>query len=381
MTTLKTITKALTLCALIALLAVWAVGQADANAANPQAGSRNPSRPFGDVQALAQAPAPPGFPEGIGAQFGLVYVAGPATLGTAGNGTPSKTLVFNGFNGDLLLARDVIGEDLTQEHANSCLAFDGFGRVYVLNLQLGVLRYDPLLRTQQSYSGPFPNLPPCNQAAPGTPCSPTVIDLPPLPNDLAFDQAGNLFVTDSLQATIWRIPAGGGAPQIWFQDNRLAPGPVAGIGANGIRFNPQGAKLFITVSEDQNGQAFVYTLPRVAQPAAADLQVFHHYTSGDIPDGIAFGKTGLLYVTIATPFNSGISILRPNGTELTRLANPPGSPISPYDSPANIAFDNKGSLLVTNRAFATGGQEPAQFKVLDVFVNDNGAPLARPFVP
>ena len=55
------LTKALALCTLIALLAVRAAGQADANAANPQAGSSNPSRPFGDVRALAQVPTPPGL--------------------------------------------------------------------------------------------------------------------------------------------------------------------------------------------------------------------------------------------------------------------------------------------------------------------------------
>jgi len=74
---------------------------------------------------LAHVPTPPGFPEGIGAQFGLVYVAGPATFGTAGNGAPSKILVFNGFNGALLLARDVNGD------APDGIAFGMTGLLYV----------------------------------------------------------------------------------------------------------------------------------------------------------------------------------------------------------------------------------------------------------
>ena len=82
-----------------------------------------------------------------------------------------------------------------------------------------------------------------------------------------------------------------------------------------------------------------------------------------------------------SPFASGIAILGPNGTELTRLTNPLGSPIFPYDSPANIAFDNHGAIKVTNHAFVTGAANPAQFTILDVFVNDKESPLAKPLLP
>ncbi|HYY42282.1 MAG TPA: hypothetical protein VE775_06075, partial [Pyrinomonadaceae bacterium] len=93
----------------------------------------------------------------------------------------------------------------------------------------------------------------------------------------------------------------------------------------------------------------------------------------------AFGRSGNLYVVLAAPFNSGISILRPDGTEETRLSNPPGSPIFPYDSPANAAFDKHGALLLTNHAFATG--IPSNFTVLNVFVGDKESALVRPDVP
>jgi len=133
------------------------------------------------------------------------------------------------------------------------------------------------------------------------------------------------------------------------------------------------------VTQDLDGRSFVYTLPLVDSPSAADLKVFHEYTNGDLPDGIAFGRSGRLYVAIATPFASGVSILAPNGNEMARLANA-GNPIFPYDSPANIAFDGKGSILVTNHAFVTGVTNPEQFTVLDVFVNDKGSPLELPTI-
>ncbi|CAN5168625.1 hypothetical protein BH18ACT4_BH18ACT4_10430 [soil metagenome] len=86
-------------------------------------------------------------------------------------------------------------------------------------------------------------------------------------------------------------------------------------------------------------------------------------------------------MAIATPGASGISILAPSGEEVARLSNPPGSQHFPYDSPANIAFNGRGSILVTNHAFVTGVTHPRQFSVLDVFVDDTGLPLVRPALP
>lgn len=323
----------------------------------------------GDAEVLAQVPAP-GFPEGIARRGNLTFVTGPATFGTAGNGTPSKIWVYHTLTGALLHTEDVAGEDLSQEHANSCVALDGWGRVYVLNTQLGLLRYTALpngqLINQQVYGQPLPNLPP--------------LEVPPLANDLAFDLLGNCFVTDSLQATVWRYPVGGGQPQIWFQDAKLAPGGPGAIGVNGIRLNPQHNKIFISVSQDAAGQGHIYTLPWVANPQPADLKLFHSFKPGDTPDGIAFGQSGVLYVADAAPFSSGIIGLRSNGAEVFRFVNPVNTPINPYDSPANIAFDGRGSLLVTNHAFVTGPQMPQQFQVLKVFVRDYEAGLFKPLI-
>ena len=83
----------------------------------------------------------------------------------------------------------------------------------------------------------------------------------------------------------------------------------------------------------------------------------------------------------ALPGSSGISILNPDGTEAARIKNPLLSPTQPFDAPANLAFDGKGNVLVTNHAFATGLLLPKQFQVLKVFVDDLGAPLVTPVVP
>jgi sugar lactone lactonase YvrE len=332
-------------------------------------------RPFGDVQILATFPTPPGFPEGIAVKGNKVYVSGPARFGTAGTG-PSKVVAFNRATGALEATYDTQGEALAFEHANSCIAFDGQGRLYVLNTQLGMYRIDTGSGAQESYSTPFPNLPACTGN--NAPCSPTFFDAPALPNDIAFDEDGNAYVTDSLQATIWRVAPGGGTPQIYFQDARLATFPD-GVGVNGIRLSPDRSKAYVTVTFDQTGAGYIYTLPLVASPQASDLAVFKAFAPGDIPDGIAFGKSGNLYVANATPFASGIIILGPDGSEVGRLQNAAPGMVSPYDSPANIAFDGHGSLLVSNHAFFT--MIPANFTVLNVYVGDKGSPLSKPDLP
>ncbi len=333
-------------------------------------------RPYGDAQTLATFPAEPGYPEGIAVKGNKVYVSGPARFGTAGTG-PSVVVAYNRDTGETEATYTTEGEALAYEHANSCIAFDGQGRLYVLNLQLGVYRIDTETGQQQAYSTPFPDLPACDGT--NAPCSPTAFDAPALPNDIAFDEDGSAYVTDSLQATVWRVPAGGGAPQIWFQDARFATVPVQGIGTNGIRLSPDRSKAYVSVTIDQTGKAFIYTLPLVANPQASDLKVFKAFGPTDLPDGIAFGKSGNLYVTIATPGLSGIVILDQAGDEVGRLKNAAPGMISPYDSPANIAFDGHGSILLTNHAFATG--IPSHFTVLDVYVGDKGSPLSKPDLP
>ena len=329
---------------------------------------------FGDVRVVGTVPTPPGTPEGVAIKGSRVYVSGPAKLGTLLS-TASAVVAFDMASGALVQTYTTQGENLLAEHANSCVAFDGAGKLYVLNTQLGIYRLDVGTGAQEPYSSPFPDLAACG-LFPKAPCSPTLVNLPPLPNDIAFDANGDAYVTDSMQATIWRVPAGGGAPQVWFQDQRFAS-PY--IGVNGLRIDPARTKVYVTVTIDMLGGSYVYTLPLVAAPKAADLKVFKKFALGESPDGIAFGATGDLYVTLSLPTTSGFVVLGPDGVEKRRSVNALLSPTVPYDSPANVAFDGVDSLLVVNHAFATN--LPSHFTVLDVYVGDAGSPLELPTIP
>lgn len=334
---------------------------------------------YGTITPFAPVPAAPGFPEGVAMHGNSVFVSGPARFGTAGTG-PSAIQVYNRKSGALEQTILVAGEALAFEHALSNIALDSAGRVYALSTQLGLLRFtkEGQQYVQSSYGAPVPDLPTC-AALPAGPCAPTAFDMPPIVNDIVFDEQGNAYVTDSLQATIFRYGPGGGAPSIWFQSPLLEGGGFIPFGPNGIRLNPARSHLYFAVSTAaaNPAQGTIYRLPLVAAPTPAQLETFHTYTAGEIPDQLAFDAQGNLYVSLA--LTNQISVLDGNGAEITRISSASGDAI-PLDSPAGIAFDSRSkSLLIANHALLSGN--PAHFAVLQAAVNNPGNELVKPTLP
>jgi hypothetical protein len=192
-------------------------------------------------------------------------------------------------------------------------------------------------------------------------------------NDLVFDRAGNLFMTDD-KPRLWRVTPDG-TPSIWFQDPRLlgffgfAGGPLGG------RIDPSGRFLYfsITIAAAFPGEAVVYRLPLVDHPSAADLEVVHRFPvvpGQPLPQatGLAFAESGNLYVSLIG--TNQIAVLDPSGNEVRRISSPL------FDSPWGLAFTGE-SLLVTN-ADIQPVESPDRWKVLKVFVGERGLPLNRP---
>jgi sugar lactone lactonase YvrE len=312
-----------------------------------------PSRPFGDSRVIAPVPFP-GYPEGIVVSKGKIYVSGPAAFGI---NVPSTIHVYDLDTGTFLQDITIQGQPAFLK-ALSCITADKEGNLYVVDAAQGILKIDPKTLEQTTYASGFHPVytSPYAQA-------------PMLLNDLAFDKKGNLYVTDSFQATIWRVPPGGGTAQVWYQS------PIVdGIfGPNGVRVDDSSDKLYFVVSLRPTGEGYVYTLPLVDTPTDADLQTFHTFAPGEVPDGVAFGKSGKLYVALAG--SSQIAVLRPDGSEEVRLNGPAGT--LPWANPANIAFNDKeGTLLVTNHASLTGLPDPSPlFAIFDVVVNDTAGKL------
>jgi len=317
---------------------------------------------LGDSKVVAPV-ASPGYPEGIAVRGNRFYVSGPASFGL-----PLGSAYVNAYDLKTGAFEASYPITITNPFAGmsgaSCAAFGPDGKLYVVEPFVGIIRMDVNPNNTQSVYAPF------------IPTGPSLL------NDLAFDDSGNLYVTDSFAATIYRIPAGGGAPAVWFTDPRLAGDPLVPFGVNGIRIDKTNQNVYVAVTaENLTLNGVIYRLPLVANPTAADLQEFHRYTLAfglQAPDGIAFGKSGKLYVALAG--TSQISVLKADGTEEARYSGPaanPGGALDPlpWANPANIAFDkHTGSILVTNHASLVPF-DPNLFAVFNVFVDDKGQPL------
>lgn len=323
-------------------------------------------------------PADPGYPEGIALRGHTVFVSTAARFGTAFQGPP-EIQAFDVTTGAQTASYVVPDLDPNRDHGLSGIAFDANGYLYVLDTQWGLVRLDPATGELRLYASAFPDLQPCGAAPP--PCSPTSSDAPPLPNSIAFDAAGNAYVSDSLQTTIWIIRPTEGpvrTPEVWFQDERLD----GGFGTNGIRFDLNRTHLYVAVFLDRSLNGLIYKLSLADAPSASDLTLFHDYGAGEGPDEIAFGNSGTLYVTLAT--SDAVSALAPDGTEAMRFEGPAHDDNSsvPYDSPSGLTFRNASkALLVNNHVESTFTVNTERFVVFDVVVNDTGDDLERPHLP
>lgn len=316
----------------------------------------------GDSRVVAAVPAP-GYPEGIAVRGNRFYISGPA-----GFGLPLGSAYVQAYDSKTGAIAATYPITITNPYAGmsgaSCLAFGPDGALYVIEPFVGVIRMElDSANTQSVYSAFVPTG-------------------PSLLNDLVFDGDGNLYVTDSLAAAIYRIPAGGGDPELWFSDSRLAGDPNLPFGVNGIRIDKNNKNIYLSVTAESGTlDGVIYRLPlKPKSPRASDLVEFHRFAfaAGAVagPDGIAFGKSGQLYVALAG--TSEIAVLRPDGSEAALYAGPAangsGAPLA-WANPANIAFDNHtGSLLVTNHASLVP-YDPALFAVFSLFVDDKGQPL------
>ncbi len=328
----------------------------------------------GDSSVLARMPAPeataqptgPTYPEGIAVIGDRVIVSGPANFGTAGNGSPSQLTVFDRDSGELRAEVPLVGEDLAQEHALSELAAWG-PYAYSPSTQLGVVRWrfsGTDTPAQEVVSTPF-----CSVTIP-FPCL-TVTDacpadirpyLPPLPNGIAVDDGGTVYVADSLQGIIWRVdPAGVSAPaepEVFVCSRALQGAGESGLelfGANGLAL--VGDDLYVGVAFGPvAGGAPTSAIYRVALDDPDTLDLVYSFSAVEvapgvwvppIADGLAYDAlSGNLFVVLAghdavaeLDLDAGVEVARYTRTDADM----------PFYAPAGIALDD-GAALVTNHA-------------------------------
>lgn len=315
-------------------------------------------RPVGDTRVFAVVPDP-GQPAGIAVDGERVLVT------TLGLGTQPLTdpalFTFRLAAGTLRNSATIPRMMPASVMALYGVATDAAGNAYVVDMN-GRIAKVTRDGVQETYAE-FP---------------PQLGGMATMPFDIAFGPDGTAYVTDQNLAGIWRVPPGGGEAQMWFQDPRLASYL---FGPTGIRFDPSGQHLYFSVAisafPGTPGNALIYRIP-VNTPTADRLEEFFRYPARSSAFGIAFGASGKLYVALAGP--SQISILRPDGTEEMRFpsAEQNSAQPVPYDRPLGLAFDGRGSLLVTNSTNALSPPNSARWVIFDAYVNDTAAPHHRP---
>ncbi len=240
------------------------------------------------VATFASLPGGAMNPEGIAADAaGNVYVT---TFAVSKPGTQGQLFVFNP-NGRLL-------RQITIANASNLLlglAFQpGNGRLLVIDFGAqNVLAVDPVSGT----STVFTTIP--GGATAG-------------PNALAFDRAGNVYISDSFQGIIWRTGPNGGTPTAWVTDLLLKTAGVPPFGANGLAFNKAETALFVA----NTGNDTVVRIP-VAEGVPAAAEVFVNSVNG--ADGLIVDDDNNIWV--AANQADEIVVIDPTGRVIAKLGD------------------------------------------------------------
>jgi DNA-binding beta-propeller fold protein YncE len=164
-------------------------------------------------------------------------------------------------------------------------------------------------------------------------------------NDITFDRAGNIFVSDSFQGIVWKTPPNGGVATAWVDDPLLRTTGVPPFGANGLRFNRDESALFVA----NTGNDTVVKFSVAGGVPSLPGQVFANSLNG--ADGMLIDERDNLWVVENQ--SDDIVVLNPTGKAIAKLGDfggaiRKGEPVGLL-FPASLRFSGR-SLLVTNLA-------------------------------
>jgi len=285
----------------------------------------------GHAHVFATLPAGASGPEGLEVdREGRVYVT---TFGftSAGPASGAGQLFVFDQDGDLLRQVAIAG---ASPHLLGLRFHPNTGALLVIDFgNAKVLEVDP----HTGASTVFMSLP--------SPLPHPTLPLGTGLNDLTFDRAGNVYVSDSFQGVVWTTGQQGGVGSVWVDSPLLRTTGVPPFGANGLRFNRGETAMFVANTGDDT-IIEVPAMAGMAGPSAGTPSVFTNGING--ADGLLVDGDDNLWV-VANQADE-IVVVDPTGKAIAKLGDfgglAHGSPIQML-FPASIRFHGDG-LLVTN---------------------------------
>jgi sugar lactone lactonase YvrE len=187
------------------------------------------------------------------------------------------------------------------------------------------------------------------------------------PNGLAIDPRGNIYATDSIGGSVWKIPPGGTAT-MWSQDPSLAGTGALGLGfplgANGIAFRNNA----VIVANTEGGK--IVRFPVKPDGTAGTASVVAEGQSLFGADGVALDVFGNIFVA-DNPQNTLLRVSA-NGSSITTLATAADGLNNPASLSFGTSMGDRMNLFITNFSVFSQAPTPALFKMA---VGVPGAPV------
>lgn len=177
-----------------------------------------------------------------------------------------------------------------------------------------------------------------------------------LPNGLAFDKQGNLYASDSILGSIWRIPRGGSVEaESWLQHELLAGCPEDPFGANGVAYWK--GNLYVA----NTGNGLLVRIPILTDGSPGDPELIAGDPDCDPDelygmDGIAMDVDGNVYALLVLQ-NKLVRIDPTDGTTTVLLTGEDNGLFNPASLAFGTGKGDRKSAFITNFAVIEPGPE------------------------